>query len=122
MTYQIAAGHDNEAGLTAIDPQPRMSQLAPGRRQVAGNGMVYEDGFETATLDYGYLTKVQYDALLTAFGLDSAASAQVTIRVPRNSDRTFQNYNAVIVRPASLNLDRGKWLGVSFQLQRIEAI
>lgn len=122
MTYQIAAGWNNAGGLTDIAVQPRMAQLAPGRRQTAGDGVVYEDGFESGVLNYGYLIKADYSALLTQFGLTSAASAKVTIRLPRNSDRTFQNYNAVIVRPDNLQFERGKWLDVNFKLQRIEAI
>lgn len=122
MSYEIAAGWDNEAGLVEIAKQPRLVTMTPGRRQTAGDGLIYEDGFMTAALEYGFLTPAEYDALLTAFGLSSAASAKVTIALPQNEDRTFAHYNAIIIRPEAPRFERGLWLDVSFPLTRIEMI
>ncbi len=122
MTYKIATGWNNEAGLADISVQPRMVTLSPGRRQTAGDGLIYEDGFMNASLDYGFLTVDDYEALLTEFGLTSAASAKVTVSLPQNIDRTFDNYNAIIIRPEAPRFERGKWLDISFRLTRIEVI
>lgn len=122
MSYEIAAGWDNEAGLVEISKQPRLITMAAGRRQTAGDGLIYEDGFLTASLEYGFLTPAEYDTLLGEFGLSSAASAKVTIALPQNEDRVFTNYNAIIIRPEAPRFERGLWLDVSFSLTRIEAI
>lgn len=125
MTYQKAAGYNNAGGLTDISIQPASPGLTAGRRQVAGNRQEIEDGRYTSELVYGYLTKSQYNSLLTEFGLTTNASAEITIRMPRNSDREFANYNAVIVRPdigKDAEFRLGKYLNVRFRLRGIQAI
>ena len=125
MTYKIAVSYNNAAGLTALSIQPRMNGLVPGRRTTASDGTVYQDGFLSCELIFDYLTPAQYTALLSEMGLSSATSAKVTITLPANISRTDTNYNAIIELPAVPQqgaYERRKWLSVSFNVTRIEAI
>lgn len=120
MTYQIASGYDNVAGLTQLDPQPRCPGINSGRTIVSVDGMIYEDGYGNADLIYTVLTKDEYDSLLTQMGLTSVKSAQVTVSLPQNQDRNFSNYNAIITKPDPQYKDF--WKDVIFRLTRIEGV
>lgn len=128
MTYQIADGYNNAAGLASFEDTanrpPRMAQIAPGRRRTDHDRITKEDGYFSCELIFDYLSPSEFDALLTQFGLDYSGNTSnaVTISLPRNSDRTFANYNAVIALPNALELERGKYLGVVFPVIGIEAI
>ena len=124
-TYQIAIGHNNAAGLADIDPQPRTPRLIPGRVVYAVSGLVYEDGGYRTQFIYDALGWDDYTALLTAFGLSSAKSALVTVRLRKDTDNSFANYNAIIERPtfdetAEARLSR--LVNITFNVHRIVAI
>lgn len=125
MTYQIADGYNNAGGLADISIQPATNGLRAGRRIVAGNGQVIEDGFYTTELVYGYLTATQYTTLLSEFGLSGVVANEVTIRLPQNDGRAFANYNAIIIKPdmpSEARFERSKYLNIRFIVRRIAAI
>lgn len=103
--YKIAAGHNNAAGLTLLDPQPRTPGLFIPRLIATPSGEVYEDGaYYTEWVyvyrKYTYLFNSQEGvvSLLSQTGLSSASSALVTVRL-RENDGTWFNANATIIRP-----------------------
>lgn len=125
MTYKVAIGHNNTAGLTDITPQPRTPRLLPGEVIYAASGLVYEDGAYTTRLLYNALSWSAYTALLAQFGLTSAKSAAVTLRLRKDTDNTFANYNAILVRPTFEDgavAMRRKLRDVRFDVLRIEAV
>ncbi len=125
MPYQIAIAWDNAGGLADMTKQPRTRGLSPGRRQQAGDRLIKEDGTLSTILEYGFLTIVEYTALQSEFGLTSVASAKVTIRLPRNLDRAFTNYNGVIEDispPSTASFDRGLWINARFRVTGLETI
>jgi len=138
MPYQFATGYNNAAGLAdfnitvhGVTWQPRMVGLAIGRRLQTGDGHIVERGFSNAVLSFGFLNEAEYTAFLTQTGLDSAVSVECTLRLPNNADRTFTNYNAILVRPdipndgswwGTENNSRLKLVGVNFPVTHIEAI
>ncbi len=125
MPYQIAIAWDNAGGLADMSKQPRTRGLSPGRRQQAGDRLIKEDGFLRTVLEYGFMTPTEYSTAQSEAGLTSAASAKVTIRLPRNLDRAFTNYNAVIEDispPSTATFDRGLWISVRFSVTSIETI
>lgn len=116
MPYQFAAGYNNAAGLADLDLankgitwQPRMTGLSVGRRLQTGDGHIVERGMKSCILQFGFLNEAQYTAFLTQTGLDSAVSVECTLRMPNNADRSFTNYNAILVRPDIPN--DGAWWG-----------
>lgn len=121
--YRFAAGYNN--GTLADWPimEPRCTGLKAGRRLVSGNGQVIEDGFNGCQLMYSYLTKPDLETLLAFTGLDDSPSVECTITLPRNLDRDFIPYNAILVRPDHPDEGQqtmGKWVDVRFTVQRIE--
>lgn len=117
-TYKAATGFNNAAGLADLSPQPACPGLDSGVIETGGDGLDYEDGVLPTTFDYGFLTYSDYSSLLSQLGglSDSVKSARITVRLKRNSDRTFANYNAIVIRPDPKN-DGGKYVNVRFVLR-----
>lgn len=112
----FAAGYDNAAGLATLDIsykgviwQPRITGLQAGRRIQTGDRLVIERGTKSGVLRFGFLRLSQYTAFLTQTGLDDAISVECTLALPNNDDRTYTNYNAVLVKP-DVPSD-GSWYG-----------
>lgn len=124
--YQIAPGYNNQAEFDAVVHQPRSRGVRPGRRQRAGDGLLKQDGFFSSAWEYGFLTKEMMEALMTQFGLsDTVPSAEVTISHPRNSDRDFIAWNAIIEAPPlpeNGTYEEGSWNRVEFKLSWMEAL
>lgn len=99
MTYQVADGHNNAAGLATMTKQPKCEGIVPGRRIRTLGRTVYEDGYSSAVLVYTMVTSADVETILTELGIFSAVSNDITIRLPRNGDRDFTNYNATAVQP-----------------------
>lgn len=125
MAYQVATGYNNVAGYADIVVQPRVAGLKAGRRTISGGGLLYEDGYQNTSLEYGFLTKAQYTALLAQFGLTSATSAKISITLPLNDGRAFDDFNAIIDRPDlpdNGEFVRTRYVDIRFPVRRIEAI
>lgn len=131
-TYQYALGYDNTGDLQdwplLDDLPPRVGGLRAGRRTIVGNGSTIQDGKQSCVIDYGFINTADLTTLLAAFELDpenGSASRAVTVKLPRNKDRAFTNYNAIIVAPdfpQNGEFIRGKWGPTQFVLQRIDPI
>ena len=122
--YQVATGYNNAAGLTTLTHQPFCMGIRAGRRVIAGNGMLIEDGLGSADLVFNLLKKAQYSTVLAEFFITSAPSAQITMRMPRNSDRAFANFNAIVLRP-DLPVDGSyefAYRNITLRLTGIEAL
>lgn len=120
MTYEVATGFNHANSTTPLSIQPRTTGLQPGRRLVAGDRTVVEDGDQTTALEYGYLTPQAYYDIHNELGLHAAVSNEITITIPDNFERDFTAYNAVVERPRNPRFERGKWLDVAFPLRVIE--
>jgi len=121
MASQIAAGWNNTAGLADISKQPRMEFVNYGRQRVAGDGFVYEDGKASCTLVYDFLTEAEMNTLSGEFGVDSATSAKMTLRVESNLARAEQDYNVFIRKPNATH-DRSLWVNVTFSVYGMDEI
>lgn len=122
--YKVAIGHNNAAGLALITPQPRSTRLRAARVVTAINGLAYEDGALQTEFVYRVLSWTNFNALNTAFGLTSAKSALVTLRLRKN-DNTYANYNATIIAPTfneNANAEGGVILDVEYRIIEAEPI
>lgn len=101
MTYQGAAGHDNEAGFTTLNPQPRCPQGIQYPVYInAASNVTYPDGAAFCVWEFENLKIAQYEAILTLLGLTTSASnvsGLVTIQTVTHARGTFANYNATVV-------------------------
>lgn len=126
MTYKIAQGWNNAGSMNDVTPQPRSLGIVAARRTQTGDRTIYEDGFRSVKWLWGYLTIDQWSDLLTQAGLgDGTPSAKVTISTPRNYDRAFTNYNAVIVMPPlpdEARFEMSVFQDIAFTLQSLEEI
>lgn len=124
--YQIAQGHNQAGSLQAVYPQPKMPGIAAGRRTEGGDHLIYQDGFRKATWHYGYMRKAWWVAFLAQAGLgEGTPSAAVTVRMPRNTERAFTNYNATIILPDlpdQAHWDATVYQDISFELIAIKEI
>jgi hypothetical protein len=123
MSYKVADGYNNIAGLTELNPQGRSDGVMPGRFTQGGDGHYYEDGFPTMDVEYATLTESQLDGLLTRLGLTGGVrSHEVTIEAPRNHDRQVSNWNAIVLYPQLTRdgrFDRMFWRNVKFHFMRL---
>lgn len=97
MPYQVADGHDNEAGFAAVTPPPASDGLRMPELIFNGDGSAEFAGLPTLDLVWSAISREQRNTLLTAFGLsDTVASNAVTVQVLGN-DNAFGNWNATAV-------------------------
>jgi len=137
MTYQIASGHDNSAGLVAVTsitpagsqafpPLRARASYQPGVLRVRADGAFYETGFASAVWTFDVLLDLQYGYLYTTYAADATNANKVTIRTP-NRLGVFTTYNARIVLPPRRDLTyvadpRHPFTDVKIQFNRLEAI
>ena len=124
MTYQIVDGYDNAGTLADVDPQPKSGGLMYPERIAALDGTEFDDGLLYTDWVYTMLTAAQYDSLLTAFGLASAITNEVTVKTITD-DRTFANYNGMVVKPRmgkDVKYNRGFYHDARFRIKHMEAL
>lgn len=98
MTYQVADGHDNEAGFVDVDPQPMSPGITPTRRFFAADGSVVDEA-KYVELRFNVVRDVTtYQSILTQFGVQSALTNDVTVKV-RDETFAFVNKNGTAIRP-----------------------
>ncbi len=97
--YMVADGHDvAEESLNLVDPQPRSEGIKPTRRTFGADGTVYDEG-RYVELEFSMLPDVTtYQAVLTAFGINSALTNDVTVAI-RDETFSFVRMNGTAVRP-----------------------
>jgi len=121
MTYQVAAGFDNGGALADLAPQP----ASPGGLEypavvAAGDATSTFQGFAFMDLVWTSLTRAEYNAIRTAFGLtDVIASAPVTVNI-RLPDDTFANKNAQSTQKRSNQRSMGFWSDITITLVHIQ--
>lgn len=119
FTYQVAAGHNNEAGYANLSPQPRCPGVFYAAWTQTPDGASEPEGRPYAELIFEALDEDAYSSLLTQFGLASANYALITITLP-GADRAADNWNGVISipeRPQFFNF----YQDVRFMVRRLEA-
>lgn len=137
MTYSIASGHDNAAGLTALTSLIPSGGTAirnpfsygsyrPGVRRVRPDGVAYNTGFAEAVWTFRVLFGDQYNLLNDDYANDETNGNKVTVRTP-GPDGAFANYNARILLPERADLvitpdSRRPFMDVEVRLIRLEAI
>lgn len=100
-TYRVATGHGVSLGsLTVLSPQPRSAGLQYVRRTVMPNGSLVAEGAYVELLWNTIRNASMYQTLLTAFGLHSAMSANVTVYI-RDDLFVWTRYNGRAIRPVA---------------------
>ena len=98
-TYRVADGHDVALGsLNVLSPQPRSEGIKPTRRTFGGDGTPYDEGKYVELLYSMAATVTEYQAILTAFGIKSAGSNEVTVYV-RDETFAWTRQNGLAIRP-----------------------
>ena len=120
MSIQTAVGHDNAAGLQALDPQPVYSGRKFAKTVNSPEG-TYRDG-EYVVFTYPIVSPAQFTTLLARMGLTSAESRNITVRLPLDDLTTFANYNAQVERGRKEQPDGDCYRNVEFVVRFIEAI
>lgn len=127
MTHQVASGHNNAAGLTALSLQPRCPGIS--YNFVAdGDGISDIKGTGFTAWVYDSMTAVQFETIMTELGLDygTTPSKKVTVRIPKNEaatnlDRDDANYNAIVTAPPRPTFEFF-WKRVEFTLTGLETL
>lgn len=108
---QIAAGHGNTGGLTAIESVLTLTSTARGIVRSVGNysegvktvkpdGTLFHSGFPTTTWVFNVMSYVQYVQLQTTYcGGSGGFSGLVTIKTNAHDPATYANYNATLILP-----------------------
>ncbi len=110
MTYQFAAGWDNQSNLVDLVVQPRSEGISWPLMRTAADGLTYFDGMPECTLYFSVITKTQFDALVEQFGFsDTVKSVKATMRLPRNQDRAAGVYNVFVDYPKIENTRYRYW-------------
>jgi hypothetical protein len=97
---QIAAGHNNAAGLTRFDAivdgngvkfvMPRtVPYHEEGEMLFGPNGVAVYDGFQRQDFEFRIMTVAQYELLRATY------TGFVTVKTTLNSGSSYANYNAV---------------------------
>lgn len=126
--YQVYLGWDEESNLATILPQP----ATPGG---VGVDAVWNceqganaQGYLRTALTWrgrgdGAITRAQYNAILTQFGLsNSVLTTDVTVRI-RANDNSFENWNATATYlPGSARRNMAFWDDLDITLILLELI
>ena len=120
--YQLAVGHDNEAGLTNVESTLPTFRSRPfyvrgrgsfseGVVRVKGDKGLYVTGYNTFAWQVSFLSYEQYAYLQTTYTTGgNSLSGPVTVRT-RRFGGTYSNYNATIRLPKIADSDSG-YLGI----------
>ena len=100
ITKYMVADNFNvaEGSLAAVSPQPTSQGIRPGRRTWGADGTPLDES-KYCELNFSMVEDVTaYQALLTAFGVNSALTNEVTVGI-RDETFAFVRKNAVAIRP-----------------------
>jgi hypothetical protein len=122
--YKIASGHNNAASLALLDPQPQgiQQQVIPAQVRDALDGTNAEDGLYVE-ITYTAVSTATIASLFTQFGVSSASSASMTIRVKLRD--SYTNYNCKVHRPVPKKSARrglNGWRDITFLCTHLVAI
>lgn len=88
--YQVADGHDNEGGLADINPQPKCEGIQVTRRTRNPDKTLTDEAPYVEFIFNMVPDVAAYQSILTQFGVISATTNDVTIKV---RDQTFAAAN-----------------------------
>ena len=121
--YEVADGHDNEAGYSTIAPQPRCKGIQYPEYVVAASGDVIPRGDPFVDLEWrGLITAAEYSAILTSFGLTTDTTNDVTISLPDAGRSTFSDYNGKAVHQRTkdyVEFERGFYRNVRITVKEL---
>lgn len=107
--YRVADGFNVALGsLTVLSPQPSSAGIQYARQSFTADGTPIKEGAFVELVWNVLGTKTQYQSLLTAFGLLSADSNDVTVYV-RNDRFDYVRMNGKAIAPLPQN-------GVSWEM------
>jgi hypothetical protein len=127
--YAVSDGYNTVGSLALLNPQPRNSggEVLQGIQYAVlrdgGDGSFVEDG-AFAEIRYVGLTIAERNSLDTQFGVASAASNQITVRL-RVTDNDFDDFNAIVKRPQNGRTAKrvlNGWKDVAYVLVRVRPI
>jgi hypothetical protein len=127
VKFSIADTFNNTAGYAVITPQPFCPGILYPRRIIAVSGAEYNDGAPYTYFQFkGSLTPAQYNTILTAFGLSTALSNDVTVALLVDALRaTYIDYNGTIFKPVNgqdVRFELGRWWDATFKIKGLVAI
>jgi hypothetical protein len=126
MSYQWAAGHDNEAGYQDIPGRPTTRGIQYPVYVTALDGTVHPKGAPFVIYDFNNVETADYISMLTALGFSGDpddVSAPVTLAVPEYDYTTFNDWNATCVHRPGVDTewDGTKYPRVHFVFKQLEA-
>ncbi len=102
--------------LTALDPQPKSVGVQTTRRSYAADGSIFQEG-PHAILIWDNLDDADaYVDILETFGLDTALTSQVTVRL-RSEYFSDTLYNGTAILP-----EHGKDIGWEFMPRNLQIL
>lgn len=116
--YQVADGHDNEAGFVTVNPQPASEGLLYPERVFAVDGTPIDKGLPYVIWRYrDEITEDVYYSLLQQFSMGNIGTINndVTIHTLVGHQRTtYANYNGKLIKPGRPEYRRGFYRNVEF--------
>lgn len=127
MVYRFALNYNQTTGFQDFFVQPKCEGLEwpSNSEEFAGSGGLIRNGGMQAKLQYGFLIKRDYNQILQDLDLISNEYRFITIYLPRNEDRVFTRYNAIIRKPNHPRdgvFKKNRWENVVFELYNIRRI
>lgn len=124
MTYAARPGL-NQSVVDEIVQQPQCTGIyhLENQRRYAGNGFAYYTGTKYTNWLFTLGEDTVYNAILVQLGLNSADSAQVTIRTLLNDRITFVKYNAIVDLPEvgrDLKWNIVGWKDITFTFRNLQ--
>lgn len=133
--YQLAAGHDNAAGLATLEGTlpsgetvpfvyPRVvGGYDPGVFKIRTSGERYTAGFDTVVWLFGAITWRHFRYLQETYCGDGY-SGLVTVRTRLDDPATYANYNATMLleKPSSTQIRVGVFVDFPVRFTRLEAL
>jgi hypothetical protein len=133
--YRIAAGHNNTAGLVNVEdiappgdrafyPPSAYSSYNVGAIRLRLDGTAYTAGMPSVEWLFDVMTRAQWRYLQDTYTVGgNSHSGKVTVRT-RDMDGAYTNYNAVMILPRLVDLERSFTLyrRVIVRFIRLEAV
>lgn len=120
-TFAGASGHGTSP-LTRFDPQPHTDGLQYPVETPTPTA-VYEDGAPFVLLRFNAPHPVQLARIYSQLGLTSAKTANVTVSLPTNVERTsWADYNGQAVRPRVNPWEILRYGWVEILVRKLEAV
>jgi hypothetical protein len=124
-SYEIGDTYENMVNIEDLGlPPPSGSEFEDySVENIAGNGLVYGDGYPTAQWPFDILSQAAFNALCNYVNnqYTTGASAQVYIKTKKR-DGTYATYTAIIHQPKGKRppVSGGYWRDVTVEFTHLE--